>query len=81
MVGKEKASLSRASMGRAWQPVGDASWDVEAEARRRRARRMRTIGSWACTNAAHSDESDHRFRRKVITSRSEATRELDYESR
>ena len=24
-------------MGRAWQPVGDASWDVEDDARRRRA--------------------------------------------
>ena len=46
MVGKEKASLSRASMGRAWQPVGDASWDAEAEARRRGARRMQAIGSW-----------------------------------
>ena len=38
MEGKEKASLSRASMGRAWQPVGDALSDAEAEARRRRAR-------------------------------------------
>ena len=31
--------------------------------------------------AAHSGESDHLIRRKVITGRSEATRELDYESR
>ena len=33
-------------MRRAWQPLGDASWDAEAEARRRRARRMQAIGSW-----------------------------------
>ncbi len=29
MVGKEKAGLSRASMGRAWQPVGDAPSDAQ----------------------------------------------------
>ena len=37
MVGKEKAGLSRASMGRAWQPAGDAPSDAEATARRRGA--------------------------------------------
>ena len=44
MEGKEKASLSRASMGGAWQPVGDSPSDAEAEVCRRGAPRAPAAG-------------------------------------
>ena len=65
MVGKEKASLSRASMGRAWQPVGDASWDAEAEVRRRRAQPGvgdRIVGLYECSRCEGCRYGKHRTR-------------------